>query len=266
LASEGTLLDDTYQIYVNRVARLTLSATYQTQLPHIQASPKFQQGKAISFPGYSIITPPSDEDADNETLYQGLVKAQDRLVEAFGEFLIPLPPASFHLTIADLIWDSQYKAAIAENPQFEQQLKNCIRDTFQGYQLPELESEPIQWQILGLGIFPRAIAVVLVPKQEHDYLPILELRRSLYQNPALIALGIEQQYNFTAHITLGYFDEIPSDLDREQFTQTLGQLNDYWLEMEPQVLQIPTIQLRQFTDMTHFYRNEDDPFLDFSKG
>jgi hypothetical protein len=266
LASEGTLLDDTYQIYVNRVARLTLPATYQTQLPHIQASPKFQEGSAITFPGYSIITPPSSEDPDNEKLYQGLVKAQAQLIEAFGEFLIPLPPESFHLTVADLIWDSQYKAAIAENPQFEQQLKDCVRESFAAYQPTGLEDGTIQWQVLGFGIFPRAIAVVLVPQQEADYLPILELRRSLYQNPVLIGLGIEQQYNFTAHITLGYFDEIPADLDREECTQTLGKLNDHWLEVDPEVLQIPKIELRQFTDMTHFYRNEDYPVLDFPSG
>lgn len=259
-------MDDTYQIYVNRVARLTLPVTYTAQLPHIQASPKFQQGSAIAFPGYSIITPPSDEeDPENEKFYQGLTQVQSQLVSAFGQFLIPLPPASFHLTIADLIWDSQYKSAITENPQFEQQLKDCIRVTFRDYKPTSLNNQGIQWQILALVVFPRAIAVALVPKQETDYLPIFQLRRSLYQNPELMALGIEQQYNFTAHITLGYFDEIPTDLDREKFAQSLSKLNDYWLEMEPQVLNISKIQLRQFTDMTHFYRNKDYPDLNFSK-
>ena len=258
-------MDDTYQIYVNRVARLTLPATYQTQLPHIQASPKFQQGQAIAFPGYSIITPPNDQDPKNEKFYQDLTEVQARLVATFGEFLIPLPPTSFHLTIADLIWDSQYKAAIAENPQFEKQLKDCIRDIFQSHEPTDVEVGGIQWQILGFGIFTRAIAVVMVPQQESDYLPILELRRSVYQNPELMALGIEQQYNFTAHITLGYFDEIPSDLDREKCEQNLCQLNDHWLEIDPQILQIPQIELRQFTDMTHFHRNEDYPSLDFSQ-
>ncbi|MEB3311455.1 MAG: DUF1868 domain-containing protein [Snowella sp.] len=257
-------MDDTYQIYVNRVAPLTLPATYQSQLPHIQASPKFQQGKAIAFPGYSIITPPGNEDAQNDNFYRGLIEVQARLVSAFGNFLIPLPPESFHLTIADLIWESQYKAAIAENLQFETQLKDCIRDSFQQYKPSWLENNCIQWQILGLLVFPRALAVALVPKQEADYLPILQLRRSLYQNPELIALGIEQQYHYTAHITLGYFDEIPADLDRDCCTQTLCQLNDHWLEMEPQVLKISEIQLRRFTDMTHFHREADYPTLNFS--
>ncbi|HLO47612.1 MAG TPA: DUF1868 domain-containing protein, partial [Kamptonema sp.] len=35
-------MDDTYQAYVNRAARLTLLDTYKSQVEHIQESPKFK--------------------------------------------------------------------------------------------------------------------------------------------------------------------------------------------------------------------------------
>lgn len=256
-------MDDTYQIYVNRVARLTLTATYQSQLLNIQPSPKFHQGEPVRFPGYSVITPPGQEDRDNFPLYQQLTEIQQKLKSVFGACLSSLPAQSFHLTLADLIWDARYQEAIAENPQFNQQLKNSIQKSFNSYRPAGNRTGIVEWQILGVLVLPRALAIALVPKTELDYLPILELRRSLYQNPNLIALGIEQQYHFTAHITLGYFDEIPADFNLETTTEQLTQINDHWLESTPQIFKIRQAELRQFSDMTQFEREADDPILHF---
>lgn len=254
-------MDDTYQIYVNRVARLTLPASYQSQLANIQPSPKFQQGQPLAFPGYSIITPPAAEDSLNIDLYQHLSEVQQEVSQRFGQRLNTVPAASFHLTIADLIWDAQYQGALAENPHFETQLKACIRKGFEQYQ-PTCSGEgPVEWQILGLLILPRALAVALVPRTEADYPPILQLRRLLYQSPDLITLGIEQQYHYTAHITLGYFGEALPALDIETIAEQLSGLNDRWLDVSPQVLEIPKVELRYFTDMTTFLRQSDYPQL-----
>jgi hypothetical protein len=79
-----------------------------------------------------------------------------------------------------------------------------------------------------------------------------------------MALGIEQQYNFTAHITLGYFDEIPANFNIETTTEQLNQINDHWLESEPQIFKIRQAELRHFSDMTQFQRDADDPILHFT--
>lgn len=102
-------MDESYQIYINRVARLTLNATYQTQLQNIQTSPKFQDGEAISFPGYTIITPPCQEDSLNSQFYEHLTSIQKQILQELNPGLtIPVPPSSFHLTVADLIWEKRY--------------------------------------------------------------------------------------------------------------------------------------------------------------
>jgi hypothetical protein len=255
-------LDETYQTYVNRVVRLTLPATYQTQLQNIQKSPKFEGGKAVSFPGYSIVTPPCSEEASNFTFYSNLETHQNQLLEQLEHGLfIPVPPTSFHLTVADLIWSSGYKEAIQDNPDFDRQLYSCIRESFYHYQQLASRKDTIQWQLMGLVVFTRALAVALVPKNEAAYEEILQLRRSIYQNSNLIALGIEQQYYFTAHITLGYFNEISPHLDRERMATTLSTFNDRWLEAEPQVLTVQEVQLRKFKDMTHFQRESHWPMV-----
>lgn len=256
-------MDETYQTYVNRVVPLTLPATYHTQLLNIQKSPKFQAGQAVPFPGFSAITPPAqDDDPENAAFYDNLKISQQQLLEQLDRgLLVPVPPESFHVTIADLIWDSNYREAIAQNPDFDRQIAKCIQESFQQYQAPAIKAVN-RWQLLGLLVFPRALAVALVPEDEPSYQQILALRRTIYQNAHLIALGIEQQYYFTAHITLGYFGDVAADLDRDRLANLLASFNERWLATAPQILTIKQVQLRQFADMTAFNREPDWPVVD----
>ena len=91
-------MDDTYQDYINRVARLTLPGTCSMQLQGIQQSPKFVDGKATPFPGYSIVTPPGEEDTANSDFYRQIETLQQQIsLELESDLLIYLPPESFHL-------------------------------------------------------------------------------------------------------------------------------------------------------------------------
>jgi 2'-5' RNA ligase len=256
-------LDEAYQVYINRMARQTLPSTYQTQLQNIQKSPKFLDGQAVSFPGYSAITPPRDSDHNNLDFYHGLEKSQKDLLEQLdANLILGVPPSSFHLTIGDLIWDSAYTDAIAKNPDFDRQLQQRIRESFDSYKQIVPQSYPSQWQLVGLIVFPRAIAVGLVSQDESGYDKIVQLRRSIYQNPGLIALGIEQQYYFTAHVTLAYFREIPAQLDRDRLVDTLSTFNERWIGTEPQLLTIKQVQLRKFDNMISYKREPDWPVVE----
>ena len=262
-------MDETFQTYLNRVARLTLPATYQSQLQHIQESPKFKPlpdgtRQAVPFPGYSVVTPPWEEESEDCVFYTPLQMLQQKLMQQLDSGLIVLvPPESFHLTLADLIWDSAYRDIERENPNFEEQLCDRIQDSFQQYQRSLSNGTPICWQLLGIMIRPRAIAVCLAPQDEDAYKRMMEFRRSIYQNSGLIALGIEQQYHFTAHITLGYFGEIPPDLDRDRLAHTLSQLSQETLAEESAPLCARRVELRKFDDMIRYYRKPDWPVLEF---
>ncbi len=76
-----------------------------------------------------------------------------------------------------------------------------------------------------------------------------------------MALGIEQQYNLTAHITLGYFGDV-TDIDRDRLSQTFWELNQQWLEDSPEYL-VQRAELRKFDDMTRYDREPDWPVLNF---
>ncbi|NEO07635.1 MAG: DUF1868 domain-containing protein [Moorea sp. SIO1F2] len=268
-------MDDTYQTYLNRVTRLTLTATYQSQLLNIQESPKFKRlpngsREPAPFPGYTVITPPWEEETNNSTFYDNMQQLQKELLQQLDPgLMVPIPPDSFHLTLADLIWENAYRDATAENPQFETQLLKSIQASFDKSVSISQETSlanggnPISWQLLGLMVMPRAIGVCLAPQDEQAYNRISQLRRCIYQNSDLMALGIEQQYHFTAHITLGYFGDIPQELDSDRISNILFELSGQALEVEGSVLSIRQAQLRKFDDMMRFLREPEWPVLEF---
>lgn len=259
-------MDDIYQDYVNRVAKLTLLETYKSQLEYIDRSPKFKelpdsQIVATPFPGYSAITPPASDDRENSPFYELMQKCQKQLLEVLGGgLMVPMPTETFHLTVADLIWENAFLDA-SKNPDFEQQLRSRIQESFTEC-IPSLKKGPeIRWQVLGIMLRTRAVAVSLVPKDESSYEQILQIRRSIYQNSSLIGLGIEQQYHFTPHITLGYFVKVPQELDRDRLASSLLELNNQWLGTTED-LWVHRVELRKFDDMTHFYHEPDWPVLE----
>ena len=260
-------MDDNYQNYINRVAGLTLPQTYGSQFKNILESPKFKRSpdgrvEAAPFPGYSVVTPPGKEDGENASSYENLQQCQKQLLELLDErAMVPMPAETFHITIADLIWENAFLDARSQNPDFEEKLRSRIQESFSKCE-PELKQGPkIGWQVLGIMVRSRAIAVCLLPRDESSYEQILQIRRSIYQNPDLIALGIEQQYDLTAHVTLGYFTKTPEKLDGDRFAEELSKINDRWLD-SPEELWIHRLELRKFDDMTHFYRQSDWPVIE----
>ena len=259
-------MDENYQIHLNRILRMTLPDTYQTQVQHIQPSPKFQRRpeggwQAVSFPGYTVITPPGTEDSKNADLYTRLEQYQYQSIDCLGsDLLIPVPPSSFHLTLADVIWDSAYRHA-SQDPTFDQVLRRQVAESFQQCD-PFLSGEPIRFQVVGLMVMARALAAALAATDEMGYYKILNMRRSIYQNSGLMGIGIEQQYYFTPHITLGYFGDL-SAVDRGQLSQQFEALNQIWVGAEPQEFWVYEAQLRQFPDMTLYTRAADWPVLRF---
>lgn len=251
-------MDESYQDYINRVARLTLPSACSMQLQTIQHSPKFVEGKPVPFPGYSVITPPAGENTANSDFYHQVETVQRQLSQQLeANFFIPLPKSSFHFTLADLIWDESYRQAIANNSNFEPELQQQVAASLEQYQAAISQAEPPIWQLWGVMARPRAIMACLVPKDKASYESVIELRRSLYQNFDLIGLGIEQQYDLTAHITLGYFDQIPPQLNRDRLCIVLSQINDRLVESELPMLTVNEVQLRKFEDMIQYHRQPD---------
>lgn len=257
-------MDDTYPIYLNRLAQMALPQAYQNQVQSIQASTKFHHSpsgssQAASVPGYTIITPPQADESINSKFYLQLKTYQQNLLALdFGaDLMVPLPLASFHLTLADLIAGSTYENAYDRDANYEVNLRTCIEKIFKQYrqQYPQPQA-PIKWRMHSLIVMPRAIGVALAPESLDDYEQIINLRRLIYQSSELAALGISQQYHFTAHVTLAYFKPIPVNLNRDRVAELLAHLNQSWLNTMPEFI-VDQAELRKFDDMNSFYRQPD---------
>ena len=255
-------MDENYQTFLNRVMRLTLPDTYKSQVQHIQESPKFRLSPdgtwlPTPFPGYTVITPTGAEDSKNRGIYTSLEQYQTRIAQTLGsEMFVPVPAESFHMTIADLIWSDAYVHA-SESPGFDHQLRDQVANSFRQCQTI-INGQAIRFQVVGLMVMARAIAVCLATTDSSGYERILKLRRSLYQNPDLIEIGIEQQYYFTPHITLGYFGKVSTDLDRDLLSQTFDQLHQEWLENYPDnEFLIHQVEFRKFNNMAEYVRDPD---------
>ena len=263
-------MDENYQTYLNRVARLTLTETHESQLQNIQESPKFQaqpggDRKVVPFPGYSVITPPRHEDPQNDGFYKFLHETQTQLLQELPEnFLVGVVPDSFHLTLADLIWDGAYRNK-SKNPDFDGQLRLSVTNSLMEYtqEYPPLQRN--RWQLLGFMVRPRAIGICLIPKDEVSYNQILQLRRFIYQSPAVVGSGIEQQYHFTAHITLGYFGDVSDETlgCRQRLYNQLSAISNQWLEADSPDLFVHRGEIRKFDDMTNYYRQPDWGVVEF---
>ena len=257
-------MDESYHTYLNRVAKMTLPATYQSQVKTIQQSPKYRltedgQREPVSFPGYSVITPPGAEDTENTQVYADLVACQKYLTKQLEpDLLVLVNPASFHFTLADLVWDSAYRMLTDNNPDFEPKLIDRIEDSFSIYQNSNPPTQKMRWQIMGLTVRPRAIEVSLVPKDEYSYNRMIGFRRAIYQSSSLMALGIEQQYYFTAHMTLAYFANVQQEIDRVRLSDTLQEYNNHWID-HPQEIILSQGQLRKFSDMSTYERSANFP-------
>jgi hypothetical protein len=107
---------------------------------------------------------------------------------------------------------------------------------------------------------PRAIAVTLNPSNEAAYDRIIALRRAVYQSSSLMQLGIDQQYNLTAHVTLGYFGTSADPLDGQELAQFLDDCAIAAKTAAPP-FSVTRAELRKFTDMTQYHREPDFPVL-----
>ncbi|MGK7927411.1 MAG: DUF1868 domain-containing protein, partial [Spirulina sp.] len=73
---------------------------------------------------------------------------------------------------------------------------------------------------------------------------------------------VQQQYHYTAHITLGYFSARVETFNRDRFCDLLTEFNDRWTDTE-EILTLERAELYKFDDMTRFYKEPDFPVVEF---
>ena len=246
------VIDGTLKDYSQRIDHWTSRQGWLTSLAKIETSEKFRDGVAQPIAGCTLITPPHGESERCSAVYSEIHNARSTILEMLGVRFNLVPRACLHVTAADVLSGAQYESVRLSVPDLEVRLRDRMSTLFDGQ--AKLNS-PLEWQVSGLAFFQHALVAVLAPRSERDYAPIQRLRQDIYGDGALRALGVKTPLPFVAHVTLGYYEEVPPPEIRQ------GWLNKYRalqtrLGLADGAFMIDCLDLRWFKDMTAYHRYE----------
>ena len=173
---------------------------------------------------------------------------QEKIQQLTPDFA-PVPPETFHLTVADLIWGDKYTALIQsqggeiQNTQMFQRVDDILKGV-DGRLLTQNAT------IVGVGGFPGAV-VAFVNVDDAAYRSIITFRDKIYSDLILAQYGVFRERPFLGHITLGYIEGVPPQglddaLNDIRFT------TDFTL---PQwTFELSDVGIYRFSNMSEYYQ------------
>lgn len=245
---DSTVQDGEFGDYLKRLRGWTSQKGWAQSLNSMETSAKFCDGLAQPLSGITVLTPPGDEDPECERLYVHLARVQVALLESLQLKLHMVSEANFHITIADLVSGADYLSQHAQNRQFNAVLRDRLQTLFE--QQDHWRAAP-QWRVSGLAFFRHAVVCLLEPISAREYAPMVSLRRSIYQDDKLRSLGVQQPLPFLAHVTLGYYQRLPSIQSRERWVAHYEHLQSMVCSYA-ESFGLARVEVREFEDMSTF--------------
>ena len=244
----------TYAVYQERQLAETQIAQLLHRSGNIHYGHKFEfhqgQWQAESYPGYAILAM-LDQHPGHAALIEKLQDWQEAIIAstALAHKLYPLPPASFHQTIANLLSAEKYFQHIVEAGLVEA-FPTIVAKAMAEIS-PATEQEPIAMRLLGLSLFGSALGVLGVFEKEQDFQRILDFRQQFYHHPDLQAIGIRRTRPFIGHITLLYFGADIQAVDGEKIAHVCAKINAQ-LQANPLYFNIQHAHLMRYPHLAEF--------------
>ena len=218
----------------------------------------------ISYMGLTIITPPmEDENNDgNRRTYEKLVQIQQDIIDKLGnEKLAPVPPASFHMTLADLVSGDNYDTHVHPHE------RKFIDELSRVFGYLSLEDKKIDMEIAGLSMFDMGVVIAVLKALESDGFDRWRFfRDAIYSDPELKntykVSGFEP---YTGHITMFYVEDVLFRYERDRLGDILNIINEN-IKEEGDVdfkLSVEKGEVRYFENMGSFKRKPNYPVYNF---
>jgi hypothetical protein len=169
-----------------------------------RAAPKYARDSSrsvpsfspIPYPGCTVLAKPYPLDLP------GLAAAR-RSFSVLSDAFAAVPVETFHVTLADLVVGRSCE-----------QLKNreCEEVVHQVRAIIALWHPPIpiRSKLIGLHAFPGALVGLVAFENKSHYEALVSLRRDIYTDQRLRALGVRWHFPLIAHVTIGYLEAAPS--------------------------------------------------------
>lgn len=253
--------DDSFPEYQTKAKRLVTDEVILNNVSRLKPAERFNGTEPRIYPGYTIITPPFEDElnAENNSAYEKLARVQKELLKQSGNSIFtPVPSSSFHLTIADLISGSRFVEQQRVNG-WEDRLRDRIGEIFHRAESPTGASLLVS----GLSLFTSVIVAIISSEDRSGYEQLINVRNMIYQDGELKALGVRKApFSFIGHITLAYVEAKPDIQSATSLSRLLSQFNLHAFS-NPLPLKVIQAELRKFNDMSRYYRQETWPVLHF---
>ncbi len=238
----------------------------QRQLLHVETPTLFEGLKKISvsgkftfenevwikhaYPGYALVTKVMDY-APNQSLHTTLQEIQEECIyhTQLRDYIFPLPPDSFHQTIANTLSGERFLQHIHSpglDYRFPQMVLECLKD----FNPTSSESFP-QMQMIGLSFFGNSFGLLGVFQQESHYRQIVDFRHHFYSRDSMTSLDIHMTRPFIGHITLGYFGRSLSDNHKKKLLDAAIQINRK-LSIKPVMFTLNNVRLCRYDELSVF--------------
>ncbi len=195
---------------------------------------------------------------DKTSLFIDLAQIQTQLVELIERpgALYPMPKASFHQTVANTFSAERLQRNIIDKGLLEEYpeiIAGALDD------LPERdEPEPPCMLLIGVAVFRTAFGLLGIFSSERDFNRIIDFRDQFYKHPTLSRIGIERTRPFIGHVTLGYFEDILTQEEKNQFATGLAKINEE-IAQYPLRFYLPKAELHRYETLSEFIPDPSYP-------
>lgn len=168
----------------------------------------------------------------------------------------PLPPESFHQTIANTFSDDRYERHL-KYPGLVEKFPHMTIAALDSYPI-EHRKGTIHLRLLGLSLFRTAIGVLADFESEEEYDYILSIREYLYGNCELRTIGLRKTRPFIGHITLAYIEKSLDEHGKTNLVSSLNEVNKYFVDRRL-VFNITKAELCRYDHLSAFHSIESIP-------
>lgn len=213
---------------------------------------KWQDGRwaPLPYPGYALQAMLGFS-SNREALCLDLQELQQRvtrLVERPGA-LYPLPPASFHQTVANTFSGERRQHCLLDTG-LDESFPALIGGHLSDWKATEKES-PVVMRLIGIGLFRTALGLLGIFEDPTHFRRVTAFRDRVYGDRELSAIGLKRTRPFIGHVTLAYLEDHLDGREKLSLVEGIDLINQS-LRQRRLYFEMPKAELRRYDNLSDF--------------
>lgn len=211
----------------------------------------------VPYPGFAMQAMLS-QSSNHNALSLELQAAQYQLVSAVKRkgLLYPLPPSSFHQTVASTFSGQRLVESLGSDD-LGQDFPQRIEQALQTW--TAREGTAPRMQLFGVGLFRAAIGVLGVFERPSDFGRVRAFRDFFYGHDELARLGLVRTRPFIGHLTLAYVEGPLTRSEKAALLDAIDRINGE-LRKRPLAFEMPEARLHRYRDLSAFVTEASYPY------